>query len=253
MSPGAFRANAPAMDVEAMERDLGRIPAVTLARVVVEADELKEVHIVCGVGRSPKLVGRDVQSLLAARWGVDVDHRKVSVVQLEGGDEEEAEAIAADAEAEAAAAPAPRSRASRATPAAPVAPPVEAASSDERAGIASLSLSLTGTSAQASVTVAIGEREATGTAHGMPSWAGQRRLAALATLDALASLVPGMDGFAVGDITTVRMGAEDVVVTTLSGWRDGAETNLAGAAPIGAAGELRAAAESVLQAAPTAS
>src|SRR5687767_10042236 len=87
MSSGAFRANAPDVDIPAMERDLSRIPAVSSARIVIQGDEVHEVHIVCGTGRSPKLIGRDVQSLLAARWGVDIDHRKVSVVQLEDGEE----------------------------------------------------------------------------------------------------------------------------------------------------------------------
>src|SRR5437764_10186447 len=82
LGPGSFRANAPDLDIDAVERDLARIPAVTSARVIVEDQLLTEVHIVCGPGRSPKLINRDVQSLLAARWGVDVDHRKVSVVQL---------------------------------------------------------------------------------------------------------------------------------------------------------------------------
>ena len=236
MSSGAFRANAPSLDVEAMERDLGRIPAVTSARVVVEGEELRELHIVCGSGRSPKLVGRDVQSLLAARWGVDVDHRKVSVVQLEG-EEPLPEPSAADADSERDdAAAGPAARPSAATGAA----------------IATLSLSLTANAAEATVTVSSGERDATGTATGLPSSSGQRRLAAAATLGALASLEPRLMGYTVSDITLVRMGAEDVVVTTMTGWRDGVEVNVAGAAPIGGAGELRAAAESVLRAFPTA-
>src|SRR5882762_3074901 len=88
INPGAFRANQPVLDIPAIERDLGRITAVTSARVVVEDEQLREVHLVCAGGRSPKLVGRDAQSLLAARWGIDVDHRKVSVVQIVGEEEE---------------------------------------------------------------------------------------------------------------------------------------------------------------------
>lgn len=227
MSPGAFRANTPAVDAEAMERDLARIPAVTSARVVIEDDELREVHVVSTAGRSAKLVGRDVQSLLAARWGADVDHRKVSVVQLEGaeeGDEGTAEGAAP----------------------APGAPSLKAS----LATVESLTISLTGSGAEATVTVSVGGRQGTGSASGIPSAAGQRRLAAAATLDALAAVDSRLAGFALGDIATMRMGTDDVIVTTLTGWANGIETSVAGAAPIGAAGELRAAAESVLRALP---
>src|SRR5207237_460293 len=113
MSPGAFRANTPPMDPEAMERDLTRIPAVTSARVMIEDDELREVHVVSGGNRSPKLIGRDVQSLLAAQWGIDVDHRKVSVVQLDDGDDVQ---VMEEPAADTSPAPAPQTMAAR-TPA----------------------------------------------------------------------------------------------------------------------------------------
>jgi hypothetical protein len=40
------------------------------------------------------------------------------------------------------------------------------------------------------------------------------------------------------------------VIVTVSGWADGLEVNVAGAAAIGPAGELRAAADAVLRAFP---
>jgi hypothetical protein len=228
MSPGAFRANAPPLDVAAMERDLGRIPAVTSVRVVVEADELQEVHIVGSAGRSPKLIGRDVQSLLAARWGIDVDHRKVSVVQLDDAEEGAAEGVDLTA------------------PEPPLASGSAPAAGALSAYIVAMSISVSGNQADASVTVALGDRQATGAASGIPTWPGQRRLAAAAAVEALASLDERVAGFSVADVTTVRVGNEEVVVTMLSSWKDGFGANVAGAAPVTATGELRAAAESVL-------
>jgi hypothetical protein len=213
-----------------MERDLARIPAVSSARVVIEEDELREVHIVCAVGRSPKLVGRDVQSLLAAQWGVDIDHRKVSVVQLEGDPDAVEEATSEPADR--AVSPSPSSSPSGA--------PV----------IASLAVTATGQSAEASVTVKLSGRAATGRTKGVPSWTAQRRLTAEATLEALAELDHRLAGYGVAEVTTVRMGTEDVVIVTVSGWADGLEVNVAGAASIGPAGELRAAADAVLRAFP---
>jgi hypothetical protein len=219
-----------------MERDLTRIPAVSSARVVIEDDELREVHIVCAAGRSPKLVGRDVQSLLAAQWGVDLDHRKVSVVQLESAD-------LSGVEAEESAAPAEPERGASS-------PRTSAAASGAPA-ITSVSVSASGQSAEATVGVKLGGRAATGQASGVPSWTSQRRLTADATLRALAELDDRLAGYAVAEVTAVRMGTEDVVIVTVAGWADGVEVNLAGAASIGPAGELRAAADALLRAFPS--
>lgn len=231
MASGGFRANAPDIDVPAMERDLARIPAVSSARVVVDDSQVHEVHIVCGTGRSPKLIGRDVQSLLAARWGVDIDHRKVSVVQLEGdvpavdltGDED------------------------------PVSEPPAPSEADAERGagpphVVRVAVAVAGDEAEATVAMAVGDREVVGQARGVPSWVGQRRLAAAAALEALAGLVPGVGRCELGDITVVGSGPDSVVVTAVSSWRDGVERTFAGAAPVGSGGELRAAAEAVLRA-----
>lgn len=64
------------------------------ARVVGE-EEPAEIHIVSSLHRSPKQVVRDVQSLAAARFGMPIDHRIVSVVQLD--EEQEPPAVAPDA------------------------------------------------------------------------------------------------------------------------------------------------------------
>lgn len=231
MASGGFRANAPDVDVPAMERDLARIPAVSSARVVEDGGQVNEVHIVCGTGRSPKLIGRDVQSLLAARWGVDIDHRKVSVVQLEDGgapvDLTDEEVVAA--------AEAPVSG-------------VDPGSSAPR--LLRVGVSVAGDEAEATVAMASGGREVVGQARGVPSWVGQRRLAAMAALEAFAALVPDLGNCELGEITLLGAGAESVVVVSVSSWRDGLERTYAGAAPVGSGGELRAAADAVLRAFP---
>jgi hypothetical protein len=234
MSPGAFRANPPPKDPEAMERDLARIPAVSSARVVIADDELVEVHIVCAAGRSPKLVGRDVQSLLAAQWGVDLDHRKVSVVQLEAAEPAEEQGDES-----------PPAKVGRASAAAPN--PGTDLSASSTPLVTSVSVSTTGQGAEASVSVKLGGRSATGQAKGVPSWTSQRRLTAEAALAALGELDDRLAGYGIAEVTAVRMGTEDVVVVTVAGWADGLEVNLAGAAAIGPAGELRASADALLR------
>ena len=65
-----------------LERDLLRVPGVRSVRVVGE-ERPSEIHVVASSRRSPKQVVRDVQSLAAAGFGMQIDHRIVSVVQLD--------------------------------------------------------------------------------------------------------------------------------------------------------------------------
>ncbi|MGH2734453.1 MAG: hypothetical protein ACRDKZ_02645 [Actinomycetota bacterium] len=67
--------------LEELERDLNKIPGVTGARIVGNGAP-KEIHIVAAPGRHPKQIVRDVQSLARAGFGIAVDRRIVSVVQL---------------------------------------------------------------------------------------------------------------------------------------------------------------------------
>lgn len=234
MGPGSFRANPPDLDVAAMERDLARIPAVTSARVIVEDEQLTEVHVVCGPGRSPKLINRDVQSLLAARWGVDIDHRKVSVVQL--SDEE----IDLTADEPAAEPPAAEPPSAPSTAAPSVAP--------RGARVVELAVSVSDDQCEATVTLTVGERRATGRATGIPTSDGQRRAAAGATLVALTTIDASLTAFGVSDVAAVTLGGARAIVTTINGWRDGNERSMVGAATVGSLGELRAAADAVLRA-----
>lgn len=65
-----------------LEENLLRVPGVKSVRVVGN-DVPSEIHVVASTRRPPKQVVRDVQSLAAAGFGIPIDHRIVSVVQLE--------------------------------------------------------------------------------------------------------------------------------------------------------------------------
>jgi len=67
-----------------LEADLLKISGVLSSRIVGDKAP-SEIHIVANTDRSPKQVVRDVQSLAAARFGISIDHRIVSIVQI--GDE----------------------------------------------------------------------------------------------------------------------------------------------------------------------
>lgn len=69
-------------DAEHCRELLSALPGVFAAGVRFEENELVEIHVLAANVRSPKQIARDVQSALFAAYGVEVDHRIVSIAQL---------------------------------------------------------------------------------------------------------------------------------------------------------------------------
>lgn len=69
---------------------IGKVRGVMATRVVGENGDISEVHILAQAGRPAKQIVRDVESLVAAQFGLKLDHRKVSVAQIETPSEEKA-------------------------------------------------------------------------------------------------------------------------------------------------------------------
>lgn len=70
------------MDSAALQEKIGRIEGVEAARVVAENGTIDEIHVLARRTKHPKQVVRDVQSLSQALFGLNIDRRIVSVVQL---------------------------------------------------------------------------------------------------------------------------------------------------------------------------
>ncbi len=66
-----------------LEETLCRLNSVDAVRVIGENGNIAEVHVLASPGKPAKQVVRDVQSLAMASFGVTVDRRVVSVVQIE--------------------------------------------------------------------------------------------------------------------------------------------------------------------------
>ena len=74
------------LDLADVEREICRLPDVSIARLVAEpTGRVSEVHVVAHPGKHPKQIARDVQSIALASFGLELDRRIISVVQL-GGD-----------------------------------------------------------------------------------------------------------------------------------------------------------------------
>lgn len=172
-----------AQDIEFALSQIGEIKA---ARVVVAPEgNISEIHVVALPSKSPKQLVRDIESALMARFGLPVDHRKISIAQL--GKE--------------------------------FLPPEEQAqerTSAVRPRIVSINASVSGVQAAAAVTLEIDGEEYTGRASGAASTTGRTRHVALAALDAVAQYAPEGTTFALEDVAILQLGREKVAVACVT-------------------------------------
>ncbi len=63
-----------------------RLKGIIAVSVVPDSNGgVSEIHVLAGSSRSPKQVVRDVESAVMARLGVPIDHKKISVAQIDDG------------------------------------------------------------------------------------------------------------------------------------------------------------------------
>src|ERR1051326_6255385 len=158
----------------ALEAAILRIQGIQAARVVAgPGGRVSEVHVLAGRERGAKQLVRDVQSVILPNFGVDIDYRTVSVVQL---DEIAPSVTPSDAPSGSpAGAPAP----------APPAPSYESG----RPAIVRLASETSSYTTEVRIGIEYGSRERSGSARG-PSVSGLRIVAG-ATVDALEGLIGG--------------------------------------------------------------
>lgn len=65
-----------------LEENLTRMESVDAARIVNQGSAITELHVIAASDKPAKQVVRDVQSLAMARFGVTIDRRVISVVQI---------------------------------------------------------------------------------------------------------------------------------------------------------------------------
>jgi hypothetical protein len=202
------------LDLTEVEREICRLPDVSIARIVAEpSGRVSEVHVVAHPGKHPKQIARDVQSIALASFGLEIDRRIISVVQI-GGD-------AFDAE----------------SPFAGVRPSVVAITAETN-GLRSL----------VRVTLARDDEEAVGFAEGSVATSARHRLVATATVDALRQLETAAECIDVDHAQILRVGAHDIAVVTVVFVLPPAEQLVSGSAIVGPQQEADAVARAVLDA-----
>jgi hypothetical protein len=71
---------------ETFEQLIRQVEGVDSVRVVIDmGGEVGEIHVRSSSGRSPKQIVRDIETLFMTEWGMQIDHKKISVAQLSSG------------------------------------------------------------------------------------------------------------------------------------------------------------------------
>ncbi len=77
----------PSVSLIDVENIIAQVPGVAACKVKInDWGAIEEIHVIATLERNPKAMSRDIQSSLEARWGISVDHRKISIAQLTGLD-----------------------------------------------------------------------------------------------------------------------------------------------------------------------
>jgi hypothetical protein len=201
------------LDLAEVEREICRLPDVSIVRIVGEPDgRVSEVHVVAVQGKHPKQIVRDVQSVALASFGLELDRRVISVVQLGGN-------VLS-----------------------------ETASTGPRPSIVAITAEASGMRSLVRVTLALDDDEAVGFAEGSIATTARHRLVALATVDALRQLEPAAECVDIDHAQIERIGARDVAVVTVVFVIPPAEQLVSGSAIVRPPQEADAVARAVLDA-----
>ena len=211
---GAAGGGLEPIDLTEVEREICRLPDVSVVRIVAdETGRVTEVHVVAHEGKHPKQIVRDVQSVALASFGLELDRRVVSVVQLGSSSSN-----------------------------------VNGASEAPRLSIAGITAESTGLRSLVRVTLSREGVDTVGFAEGSVATTARHRLVAHATIDALRQLEPAAGSLDVDHAEITRVGSHDVAVVTIVFIDPPSEQVVAGAAIVHAQQEADAVARAVLDA-----
>lgn len=171
------------VSIEEIEALLGQVAEIKAARVVASPEgHIQEVHVLALPTKSPKQLVRDIESTIMARFGIPIDHKKISIAQL-GQDS---------------------------------LVPEPSVGGEARARIVTINATVSGVHATVSVTLEIEGDHYVGDVAGPASRTGRQRLVALATLGAVEQYMHGAHSFALEDVTITQLGREHVAVSCVT-------------------------------------
>jgi hypothetical protein len=185
-----------AVNFRELEENLTRMESVDAARVVNQGSTITELHVIAAADKPAKQIVRDVQSLAMARFGVAIDHRVISVVQIS--------------------------------------PHLLDIASEPRAALMRIGESPNGTRTTIEVTLRHEDEEHVGSATGPAVISARPRLVGEATINAIEQTFPAMPPIALDAISLTPVGQSNVVVAiVVSAGQRGTEDLNVGSAVVG--------------------
>lgn len=189
---------------------VGEVIGVIASRIVPGFERpVDEVHVVATTERSPKQIVRDVQSLLYTQMAISIDHRVVSVVQIDVADDLAAGRSTEQDEPR-------REREPEPTVQEVVTPPARErpeAPAKDRAEIIRVVSSQEGLDIRVTVSLTRASSEYEGSATGTGSAAGRRRAVARATLAAIQPMLPANEAVELEGVTVQEILGHPLAVT----------------------------------------
>lgn len=176
-----------------LEEAICQVPSVSAARVVGRRGAIEEVHVISTAAKPPKQVVRDVQSLALAGYGVSIDRRVISVVQV-------AEGVRVGG---------------------------------DRIEIVDVTEQVDGSRAEVSVALGWSHRQAVGTASGSAAQAVRARLIGEAALAAIMDVIEAEHTMALAALEVPSVGGRHVAVAQVVLVTGGTERMLTGCALVG--------------------
>jgi hypothetical protein len=69
--------------LQEIEKNLLNINGVSNCRVIGDNNNIDEIHIINQTSRSPKQIARDVESYIKTAFKINLNHKKISIVNLD--------------------------------------------------------------------------------------------------------------------------------------------------------------------------
>jgi hypothetical protein len=174
-----------ASELRELEDELCRLSGVHAVRIVGDrAGRPTEVHVLADPTKPAKQVVRDVRAVAQTVFGIELDHRIVSVAQLNTNDQN--------------------------TPTG-----IELPRTEARARVGAINIEAVGLRAQVRVVLVDNDRELTGYAEGSVASAARPQLVAAAALDAVRQGEPAAEAIHITSAEISRVGSNRVAVVTV--------------------------------------
>ena len=176
-----------------LEELINNIFDVVSSKVVMNGDEVEEIHVLASNRRGPKQISRDIQSALNAKFNMNIDYKKISVAQIDDK---------------------------------------HSYTNEFRLQVESVQLSITGNITEIKVVLVKDNEKIEGIAKGLGSKNNSYRLVAQATIDCIHKLLNVEDILIVEDVEKIYLAKEQIMIVAVSYISNRSETLMTGTAII---------------------